>query len=665
MDKQLKQQIIDRMTALAGLIEKCNYEYYILSKPTLSDFEYDMYYKELEKIEQKYPELKFKDSPTNKVGAIDHKENKFKKTKHIIPMLSLENTYNNDDIAKFVKNTNVTEFFIEPKYDGASLSLIYEKGKLVKAISRGDGKTGEDITDNVMKINNIPKQINILTNNFELRGEAVMFHKDFDALNIERKANNKEEFSNCRNAASGMLRLKDNSEVKGLSFMAYLIPTQIALAMGLNTQQDISNKLIELGFTTGQCYFVDEYIKIKTILDKIQSSAKQMEYDIDGAVIKVNDLNKQNELGNATKYPKWAVAFKYPQNKVYTKLKSVTYQVGKLGTITPVAELEPIEIDGSIIARASLHNFDEIKRLGIKIGDQVAVEKAAAIIPKISGFATELRTGEEKEIEIPDTCPICNSILVKKEGEVAIKCTDFKCPGRMKGLIKSFVGKEGLDIEGFGESNVELFYDTGLIKKPSDIFELINKEQELLYLPKFAKKKVDNLIAAIKNCINVEPHKAVYALQIEMVGNTASELLIDYYGNFDNVITAKTEQLSSIDGIGEICANSIIKTVQTEYFKELYSAMKKFGIKFEKEKIEASNQNLKLSGMKICVTGTLSQPRQKIHSLISANGGVVKDSVTKDLDYLIVGENCGSKIDKAMQYGINILSEQELIKMLK
>lgn len=663
MDKQLKQQIIDRMTALAGLIEKCNYEYYILSKPTLSDFEYDMYYKELEKIEQKYPELKFKDSPTNKVGAIDHKENKFKKTKHIIPMLSLENTYNNDDIAKFVKNTNVTEFFIEPKYDGASLSLIYEKGKLVKALSRGDGKTGEDITDNVMKINNIPKKVNISTNNFEVRGEAVMFHKDFDTLNIERKTNNKEEFSNCRNAASGMLRLKDSSEVKGLSFMAYLIPTQIALEIGLNTQEEISNKLISLGFTTGQCYLVDSYIGIDAVLDKIKDSKNSIEYDIDGAVIKVNDLNKQNELGNATKYPKWAVAFKYPQNKVYTKLKDVTYQVGKLGTITPVAELEPIEIDGSVIARASLHNFDEIKRLGIKIGDQVAVEKAAAIIPKISGYAHELRTGEEKEIAIPDTCPICNSILVKKEGEVAIKCTNFECSGRMKGLIKSFVGKEGLDIEGFGESNVELFYDTGLIKKPSDIFELINKEQELLSLPKFAKKKVDNLIKAIKNCVNVEPNKAVYALQIEMVGNTASELLINNYGDFDKVLQATKEELSKIDGIGEVCANSIVETVKTKYFLNLYKTMKDFGIKFKKEKIE--NTNFKLSNLKICVTGTLSQPRQKIHSLISANGGIVKDSVTKDLDYLVVGENCGSKIDKAMQYGINVISEKELINMLK
>ena len=663
MDKQLKQQIIDRMTALAGLIEKCNYEYYILSKPTLSDFEYDMYYKELEKIEQKYPELKFKDSPTNKVGAIDHKENKFKKTKHIIPMLSLENTYNNDDIAKFVKNTNVTEFFIEPKYDGASLSLIYKNGKLVKALSRGDGKTGEDITDNVMKINNIPKKINISTNNFEVRGEAVMFHKDFDTLNIERKTNNKEEFSNCRNAASGMLRLKDSSEVKGLSFMAYLIPTQIALEIGLNTQEEISNKLISLGFTTGQCYLVDSYISIAAVLDKIKDSKNSIEYDIDGAVIKVNDLNKQNELGNATKYPKWAVAFKYPQNKVYTKLKDVTYQVGKLGTITPVAELEPIEIDGSVIARASLHNFDEIKRLGIKIGDQVAVEKAAAIIPKISGYAPELRTGEEKEITIPDTCPICNSILVKKEGEVAIKCTNFECSGRMKGLIKSFVGKEGLDIEGFGESNVELFYEKGMITKPSDIFELINKEEELLSLPKFAKKKVENLIKAIKDSANTEPNKAVYALQIEMVGNTASELLINHYGDFDKVLQATKEELSKIDGIGEVCANSIVETVKTKYFLNLYKTMKDFGIKFKKEKIE--NTNFKLSNLKICVTGTLSQPRQKIHSLISANGGIVKDSVTKDLDYLVVGENCGSKIDKAMQYGINVISEKELINMLK
>ena len=663
MDKQLKQQIIDRMTALAGLIEKCNYEYYILSKPTLSDFEYDMYYKELEKIEQKYPELKFKDSPTNKVGAIDHKENKFKKTKHIIPMLSLENTYNNDDIAKFVKNTNVTEFFIEPKYDGASLSLIYENGKLVKALSRGDGKTGEDITDNVMKINNIPKKINISTNNFEVRGEAVMFHKDFDILNIERKTNNKEEFSNCRNAASGMLRLKDSSEVKGLSFMAYLIPTQIALEIGLNTQEEISNKLISLGFTTGQCYLVDSYIGIATVLDKIKDSKNSIEYDIDGAVIKVNDLNKQNELGNATKYPKWAVAFKYPQNKVYTKLKDVTYQVGKLGTITPVAELEPIEIDGSIIARASLHNFDEIERLGIKIGDQVAVEKAAAIIPKITGYASELRTGNEKEIIIPDICPECGSKLFKKQGEVAIKCLDFNCPGRMKGLIKSFVGKEGLDIEGFGESNVELFFDNKLISQPADIFELINKKQELLTLPKFAKKKVDNLIEAIKNSVNTEPSKAIYALQIVTVGNTASELLIEHFGNFDKVLTAKKEELSAIEGIGEVCATSIVETVKTEYFNNLYKTMKEFGIKFKKEQ-EIKTEG-KLSNKKICITGTLTRPRTEIQNLIKTNGGIAKDSVTKDLDYLIVGENCGSKIDKAMQYGINILKESELYEMLK
>ena len=665
MDKQLKQQIIDRMTALAGLIEKCNYEYYILSKPTLSDFEYDMYYKELEKLEEKYPELKLKDTPTKKVGAIDHSSNKFKKVKHNIPMLSLENTYNNDDIAKFVKNSTVSKFFIEPKYDGASVSLIYEKGNLVKAISRGDGKTGEDITENVMQIKNIPKKINITTNNFEVRGEVVMFHKDFDELNVERKNNNKEEFSNCRNAASGMLRLKDKSEVKGLSFMAYLIPIQIALEIGLNTQEEISNKLISLGFTTGQCYLVDSYISIADVLDKIKDSKNSIEYDIDGAVIKVNDLNKQNELGNATKYPKWAVAFKYPQNKVYTKLKAVTYQVGKLGTITPVAELEPIEIDGSVISRASLHNFDEIKRLGIKIGDQVAVEKAAAIIPKISGYAPELRNGNEIEINTPCDCPICGSTLVKKEDEVAIKCTDFECPGRMKGLIKSFVGKEGLDIEGFGESNVELFYEKGMITKPSDIFELINKEEELLSLPKFAKKKVENLIKAIKDSANTEPNKAVYALQIEMVGNTASELLINHYGDFDKVLQATKEELSKIDGIGEVCANSIVETVKTKYFLNLYKTMKDFGIKFKKEKIENTNFKFKLSNLKICVTGTLSQPRAKIHKLITNNGGIVKDSVTKDLDYLVVGENCGSKIDKAMQYGVNVISEKELINMLK
>ena len=664
MDKKLKEQIKERYMALVGIVEKAIYEYYQLCKPTLTDFEFDMYYKELEKIEEKYPEIKIKDSPTNKVGCEDLTKNKFKTIKHDYPMLSLSNSYNKEDIFRFF-GTEQQEYFIEPKYDGASVSLIYEKGVLKQAVSRGNGKAGEDITDNVIKIINIPKSIPI-KDKFEVRGEAVMFHKDFDKINEERKAQGKDLFSNCRNAAAGMLRLKNNSEVKGLSFLAYLIPLELAIKHQIKTQEEMNDKLISLGFTSGQCYKVSKTSEIAFYLDSIGSKKDTLEYDIDGAVIKVNDLKKQMEIGNATKYPKWATAFKYPQETSYTKLKSVTYQVGKFGNITPVAELEPVEIDGSVIQRATLHNFDEIKRLGIKIGDQVAVEKAAAIIPKITGYAAELRTGKEIEITTPDVCPICGSTLKKKEGEVAIKCTNFECPERMKGLIKSFVSKEGLDIEGFGESNVDLFYETGLITKQADIFELINKEDELLALPKFAKKKVENIIAAIKDSVNKTPQQAVYALQIETLGESVSNIIIEHYGTFDEVLEASQEELSSIQGIGNVCAENIKKTIDTEYFKNLYKTMKEFGIKFGEEKIEKEKIDSPISGKTFCITGTLCfGTRSEFEKMIKEKGGIPKSTVTKTLDYLIAGDDVGSKLEKAISYGVKILSEKEFMILIK
>lgn len=660
-----KENIIKRMELLAGVLNSANYNYYVKNNPTMTDGEYDAYMSELENLESLYPKFVNKDSPTKKVGDVDFKASKFDSVKHIYPMLSLMNTYNKEEVKKFLATTNYP-VVVELKYDGASLELRYKDGKLKKALSRGNGKVGEDITDNVIKITNIPKTITY-KGDLEIRGEVVMYKNEFERLNIERGAAGKELFSNCRNAASGMLRQKDNANVSGLSFIAYNVPTERAKEIsGLTGHYATINFIQSLGFVSGielkMCYNEQE------VLDHIEywgNNKQTLPFDMDGMVIKTNDFAKQDELGSATKYPKWAVAYKYPSEQATTILKDVTYQVGKLGTITPVAELEPVEINGSTIARATLHNFDEIKRLGLKIGDSVFIERAAEIIPKVVKAIPELRTGKEIDIITPTVCPDCGTPLVQVEGEVAIKCPNFNCGARMKGLIKSFVGKKGLDIQGLGDEIVEALYNAKLIEEPKDVFNLDLHIEEMKLLPKMGDKKIANIIKAINACRNIAPEQAIYALQIETVGQTVSGILLNHYKHFDKVITATKEELANIQGIGDVCAESIVNTVTTEYFTNLYNRMKLFGIKFWINTQIQVTPKTELTDKKFCVTGTLWKTRAEIHAEIKEKGGIIKDSIVKDLDYLVVGTDAGSKLDKAIQLGITTLDETEFRKLMK
>ncbi len=647
-------------------IEIFNHHYYNLDESLITDQEYDELLKRLEILEKEFPELKLKNSPTEIIGG--KSSDKFKKVKHKKSMLSLSNTYSMEDLKAFdqrVKKevgSNV-EYVLELKLDGLSISLIYEKGRLIQAITRGDGSVGEDVTENVIQISSIPK---ILKDeiDLEIRGEIVLPLKEFERINREREENGETVFANPRNAASGTIRQLDNTIVKDRNLDCYLYYLVDSEKYGLKTQLESIEYIKKLGFkTTGVFIKSDKIEDLEKEIEYWDNNRKKLEYETDGLVIKVNEYNLHSLLGYTAKSPRWAIAYKFKAEQKETKMLDISFQVGRTGVITPVAELEPVHISGSILKRASLHNIDEIKRLGLKIGDIVIVEKAAEIIPQVVKVLVEKRTGVEKDIEIIEKCPSCGNDVIKEEGQVALKCKNSNCIEKLKRKIEYFVSRDALNIQGLGNKIVDRFVDLGYIKSITDVFKLENYKEELIKLKKMGAKSVEKLLNNIEEAKNISFEKLFYSLGIEYVGKTTSKLVVSHFGNIENIINSDLEEFTLIEGVGDKVSLSIYNYFRDDENISLINEIKNIGfnLSFEKEQI-LSNEFI--TNKKFLATGKFENySREEIKEIIEKNGGIYLSGVSKNLDYLIIGEKSGSKLKKAEQLGIKIITEEEFLKL--
>ena len=657
-------------------IERYNYYYYSMNESLISDVEYDKLLKNLEKLEKENPQFANELSPSVNVGS-SLKDTKFEKVTHKSPMLSLSNSYNIGDIEDFMKRAEKIilqersgktkiDYVLEVKLDGLSISVTYEKGKLVKAVTRGDGIIGEDVTENVMQIKSVPKFLkeNI---DIEVRGEIVLPISKFHELNKKRMEEGEEIFANPRNAASGTLRQIDAEIVKERGLDCYFYFIVDSEKYNLLTHKDALDYIERLGLkTTGIGEVVESAEELEKRIEFWGTEREKLDYETDGMVIKVNSLELWNILGSTTKSPRWAIAYKFPAKQVSTKLLDITWQVGRTGKVTPVAELEEVEVSGSRVKRASLHNFDEIERKDIRIGDRVIIEKAAEIIPQVVKSIKEVRTGEEKIVVPPVNCPICNSVLEKEEGLVDLKCTNKHCMGKVQGKIEYFVSRDGMNIIGLGERIIERFLELGFIKDITDIYNLKNFRQNIAGLEKMGEKSVENLLNSIEESKKRDYSKTLYALGIPYVGKFLGNLLAEKSKNIETLMNMTEEELLMIDGVGEKVAKSVYSFMREPVNIEIIEKLKNAGVNFTLLKENKVEKDV-FQGKNFLVTGKLEKfTRKEIQEEIEKFGGKNLSAVSKNLDYLIVGKDAGSKLKKAQDIGtIKILSEEEFFELIQ
>ena len=670
-------EIQEKYTKLRSEIEYHNNLYYNEDNPIISDMEYDFLIRELKELEQKYPELleynkNGENSPTEKIGGTASE--KFSKVRHRVPMLSLSNTYNISEIEDFDKrvkkiilaenienNSKELEYILELKLDGLSISLIYENGMLVQAVTRGDGQVGEDVTENIREIPTIPKKLKENVT-LEVRGEIILPISSFNRINQEREDEGEDVFANPRNAASGTIRQLDKTIVAERGLDCYLYYLVNAENYGIKTHLESIEYIEKLGFKTTKIFEkYTDFKKLEEAIDKWHDERKKLDYETDGLVIKVNNFSLYEILGYTTKSPRWAIAYKFPAEQVKTKLIDVTFQVGRTGVITPVAELEAVNLSGSVVKRASLHNFDEIRRKDIKIGDNVIVEKAAEIIPQVVNVVFNDRTGEEIEIQEPANCPVCNSELAHEEGLVALKCHNPLCPEKVKRQIAYFVSRDAMNISGLGDKIVEKFIELGKIKTIVDIYSLKEYREELENLEKMGQKSVDNLINNIEASKNRDFSKVLYALGIPFVGKFNANLLTKNFKNIENLKNQSIENLLSVKGIGDKVAIAVNTFLNNENNWKIITDLQNIGLQFainESDLKEIADNPIK--GKNFLATGKLQKyKRNDIKDIILSKGGNYLSAVSKNLDFLIAGEKAGSKLEKAEKLGIRVLTEEE------
>ena len=666
----LDNEILKNYTNLKNKIEKYNNLYYNEDNPIISDMEYDGLLRKLKEMEKEYPTLLEIDvSPTEKIGGTA--SNKFSKVEHKVPMLSLSNTYNIAEIEDFDKRvkkiinfSEKIEYILELKLDGLSISLIYENGNLTRAVTRGDGKIGEDVTENIMEIESIPKKLKEPIS-LEVRGEIILPIKNFNKINEEREENGEEVFANPRNAAAGTIRQLDSTIVSKRGLDCYLYYLVNAENYGIKTHLESIKFIEKLGFKTTGIF--EEYSDFKTLeksIEKWRIKREKLDYETDGLVIKINDFSFYETLGYTTKSPRWAIAYKFPAEQVKTRLLDVTFQVGRTGVVTPVAELEAVNLSGSVVKRASLHNFDEIRRKDIKIGDNVIVEKAAEIIPQVVNVVFDDRKGTEKEIKEPESCPACGTKLVKEEGLVALKCLNPHCPEKIKREISYFVSRDAMNISGLGDKIVEKFIELEKIKTVVDIYFLGNYRNELENLEKMGKKSVDNLLNSINESKNQDFSKVLYALGIPFVGKFNANLLSKTFKDIDVLKEKSVEELLKVKGIGEKAAIAVNTFLNNENNWKIITELKEIGLKFKFEEDELKEvRDNPIKGKNFLATGKLQKyKRNEIKDIILEKGGNYLSAVSKNLDFLIAGEKAGSKLEKAQNLGIRILSEDDFEK---
>jgi DNA ligase (NAD+) len=667
MDIEVKNKI----EALRHELHQHNYNYYVLSQPTISDFEFDQKLKELQDLELQYPELYDPSSPTQRVGSDISKE--FKQVKHKYPMLSLGNTYSEGEVADFYQrarkfiNADEIELVCELKYDGTSISLTYENGELVQAITRGDGEKGDDVTANVKTIRSIPLKLqgNDFPPLFEIRGEILMPWAVFDELNKEREAQEETLFANPRNAASGTLKLQNSAEVAKRKLDSYLY---YLLGEGLpaETHYDNLQKAKQWGFKISDaikvCRSLDDVFEFIAYWDK---ERKNLPVATDGIVLKVNSLRQQRNLGFTAKSPRWAIAYKFQAEQACTRLNSVSFQVGRTGAVTPVANLDPVQLSGTTVKRASLHNADIIEGLDLHIGDMVFVEKGGEIIPKIVGVDVNARFMLGDKVQFIKNCPECDTLLVRVEGEAAHYCpNEDGCPPQIKGKIEHFVSRKAMNINA-GEETIELLYNKGYIKTVADLYDL--RWEDLLMLDRWAQKSAQNLVQSIEESKQVPFERVLFALGIRYVGETVAKRLASALHNITVIETASYEELVLVDEIGDRIARSIVDYFAKEDNKKLVNRLKEIGLQFKIDENSLSKTSEKLNGISIVISGTFEKhSRDELKNMIEQHGGKNVASVSSKTTYLLAGENIGpAKLEKAEKLGIKIISEEEFLQLIQ
>ncbi len=667
----MEEKILNKYNELINKIKEHNNLYYNEDKPIISDYEYDMLQNELQEIERKYPELKKDNSPSELIGGIAGQ--KFSKVAHKVKMLSLSNTYNINEIKDFdirnkkiLENTDeVIDYILELKLDGLSISCIYEDGILVRGVTRGDGEIGEDVTENIMQIESIPRKLPKKVS-LEVRGEIVFPVSKFNELNILREEQGEEVFANPRNAAAGTMRQLDSSMIKERGLDCYLYNLVNANNYGIETHLDSIEYIESLGFKTTKIFEIyNDFNKLEKAIEYWEHEREKLDYETDGLVIKINKFEYYEQLGMTTKSPRWAIAYKFKAQQVETKVLDITFQVGRTGVITPVAEFEAVEVSGSIVKRASLHNFDEIQRKDIRIGDTVIIEKAAEIIPQVVKVEFEKRDGNEKKLEILTKCPSCGQELYKEQYQVALKCLNEYCPEKIKREIEYFVSRDAMNISGLGEKIVEKLILESKINKIEDIYYISRYRVELENMEKMGKKSVDNLIKNVEESKNRDFTKVIYALGIPYVGKYTANLLVKEYKNIETIKNKTVDELQQVKGIGKKVAESVVEYLKNNKNWDQIIKLKELGLKFQVEELELEIEieDNPIKGKKFLATGKLEHfKREEIKDIIIKKGGEYLSSVSKNLDYLIIGEKSGSKLEKANKLGIKILSEKEFLE---
>jgi DNA ligase (NAD+) len=664
-----KKETEKEINKLREAIRKHNYHYYVLDEPIISDYEYDNLLRQLISLEQKYPELITPDSPTQRVGAKPLEE--FETARHLVPMLSLSNAFSDKELLDFdkrIKKQFPHQFFnyiVELKIDGLAIALVYENGIFQRGATRGDGFVGEDITQNLRTINSIPLRL-IKYNNIqrvEVYGEVYMNKESFEKLNQKRDKQGENLFANPRNAAAGSVRQLDPSITAKRQLDTFIYQATFPDGSNFRTHLEVLNFLKSAGFKVNpyikECQDIEEAINYCKAWENKKS---ELNYEIDGMVIKLNQLNLREELGSTSKSPRWAIAFKFPAEQMTTVIKDIIVGVGRTGTLTPVAILEPVIISGSKVQRATLHNEDEIRRKDIRIGDTVLIQKAGEIIPEVVKVIKEKRGGKEKVFNIPEKCPVCGSKVIRLEGEIASRCNNLSCPAQVKERIKHFVSREAMDIDGLGSALIEQLVDKGLIKDFGDLYYL--KKEELSKLDRMAEKSSDNVIRAINNSKNRPLSNLIYALGIRYVGSYASKLLSKKINNLLDLKNMTEDDFINIAEIGPKIAKSIVLFFKKEENLKIIKKLEEAGLNLSSQENGQEEQTLK--GMQFVLTGSLeSFTRDEAKKEIERLGGRVTGNVTKNTDYLILGKDPGQKYQKAKEIGINILEENNFKNMLK
>ncbi len=658
-----------RINELREILNYHAHKYYVEDNPEISDFEYDMLYRELEDLEKERPDLVTADSPTQRVGGKPLEG--FEKVQHAVQMQSLQDVFNEAELLAFDQRVrdavgDKLEYVVEKKIDGLSVALVYENGRFVRGATRGDGLVGEDVTLNLKTIKSIPMVLKENIPLIEVRGEVFISRKDFMKMNEEQEALGEAMFANPRNAAAGSLRQLDPKITSGRKLDIFVFNIQRIEGKVLQSHSETLEYLKLLGFKVSPGYRV--FDSIGQVMDEINSIADQrgeLPFEIDGAVVKVNSLRQREILGNTTKTPRWAAAYKYPAEKKQTVIKDIWVNVGRTGVLTPNAVLEPVRLAGTTVSKATLHNMDYIRDKDIRIGDTVVVQKAGDIIPEVLEVVFEKRTGVEKEFVMPEDCPECGSKVIREEGEAAYRCTGIECPAQLFRSIVHFASRDAMNIDGLGPAIIETLLEKGFIKEISDLYYLYLRQEELVKIDRMGKKSTENLLNSIEKSKGNNIDRLIFGFGIRHIGLRAAQLLSENFESVDALMEVCPEEVVNIPEFGEIMAKSVVAFFRHEQTRDTVEKLRKAGVNL-KSSGKKQLKDSRFEGLTFVLTGTLpTYGRNEAGSIIQSFGGKTSGSVSKKTDYVLAGEDAGSKLEKAVQLGVKVISEEEFVEMIK